>query len=233
MKVRKITNDKLFAQNEIMSEDQIEGVLLGWFYRVTRTCDRRPDEMSEVNPAVGLPESPGALAPRHRAVYGTELAMGIVVPPEQWIKAAIYTDDLPENVGKPQDQKEWRSLAFKSPNDWSMDEVLSVKENTRRLKRVVHRLAGDGLFVTSPRIDDKERELGTDRLVHGDDEMTMGFTITYKGIQYAEAFAREHTRFMRGHTILDAVGESLASQIPEWKRAELRNADTYIDTSAT
>ena len=77
MKVRKIPSDKLFAQNSVMSEDQIEGVLLGWFYRVTQTCDRRPNEMLQVETSSGLPGSASNLTPRHRAVYGTELAMGL------------------------------------------------------------------------------------------------------------------------------------------------------------
>jgi hypothetical protein len=232
MKVKRITNDVLFSKAPIMPEDQIEGVLLGYYYRMTRTRDRGPSAgRGGFDQKTGILSSPNALLPKHRAVGGVELALSDgPTPPAAWAAAVIYTDDLPQNVGKPEGQKEWKALFTKPKGDWSDDEVLAVNETTRRVKRVVHRLEERGLFITKPQIDEEAAELGTTHLAEGLDGMTMGWKITYAGIQYAEAFVKEHPQLMRGHTILDALGTTLASQAPQWKQDEIRqSADLHID----
>jgi hypothetical protein len=230
MKVKKIPADVLCSQSPIMSEDQIEGVLFGYFYRVTRTVDRGPGAGSKImrNHETGLPESADALMPIHRAVGGVELALSLVITPEKWAAACIYTDDLDENVGKTEDQKEWRSLFAVAPEKWTGDALEAVKVTTRRLKVIVHRLESQGLFVTSPQIDETEAELGTTHLAHGDDKMTMGFQITYAGVKYAEEFVREHPSLQQGHSILDALGKTLSSKAPEWKQAQERHSSLEI-----
>jgi hypothetical protein len=229
-KVRKFNETELFFQpeNGILSEDQVEAILLGWFFRSTRTIDRRGGTMASVllNHETGLPDSAGALLPKHRAVGGYELALSLVIPPEDWAASLVYTDDLPQNAAfaPGSDQRDWQALSFKSKDTWSDEETVAVKENTRTTKRVIHRLSERGIFVTKPQIDDTEANFGTKELVHGEDRMTMGFQITYDGLRYAEEFARAHPRFMNaGHTLLDAMGTTLADKAPEWAKAERRN----------
>ncbi len=277
-KIERVPTEVLFRSQPdgIMPEQQLEAILWGFYFRVLHTRDRRSEggrSTEATNTETGLPESAASLVPIHRAVYGWELALELIVPPEDFCAAVVYTDD--------NETKEWQALCFKPKfkvgkrgrpickytceschhervlerpsfvidtceechvqgvrevdekqrlwicetvvDNWSEEEVRAVKENSRRLKRIVHRLAGEGYFQTRPRIDEKSGELGTDELVHGRDEMTMGFRITPQGVKYTEEWAREHPVFTRGHTILDAMGETMAAKAPEWVKAELRH----------
>lgn len=296
----------------IMDERQVEAVLLGFFFRASRMRDRRGSAVAvgeqpktamvydeeqkrwvseagapilssgPINKATGLPESSSALLPKHRALYGWDLALSMIVPPEDLMASCVYTDDLPDlpnNQQLPPEQREWRSLALKtkykmgphgrplsryhcngcdeeweqeeSPFDagcrrcgkrglipgmrrawvehvtidaWGDDEVLCVKENTRRLKTVLRRLGQRGLFNLKPKIDEKEAELGT-TVLHdpGDEDEVLGFKITSAGLAYAEEWARVHPEFANGHTILESMGPTLAKLAPQWVQAENRS----------
>lgn len=243
--VKKLSETNLFFQpeNGILSEEQLEAFLLGWFYRATRTCDRRggtgivteegaKDPSAQLDPVTGLPNSANALLPKYRATFGPELAMSLVIPPEAWVQTLVYTDDLAENANRAHENREWRALAYKAKEQWSEEEILAVKENTRRLKRVVHRLSEAGLFVTKPVVDEDQTTLGTKNLTHGQDNMTMGFQLTYDGLRYAEEFAKLHPKFMNGHTLLDAMGETLSQRAPQWLKQDLRNQALLVGGTA-
>lgn len=307
-------------EDGVMGERQVEAVLLGYYARTLKTRDRRGGmaaigelpagavELADdgsvksiageiirasapINRATGLPESAGALLPNHRATLGWELALSMIIPPEDFIAACIYTDDLPQNAGKTEDEKEWVALSYKpkmkiGPNGravahhtclrcheewedelsgagvcikcnahgfmttenmlrvpivdrrildgWSDEEVFALKTSARHLKRVVHRLAEQGYFTTKPRIDESaEGELGTDELMHGEDDMTMGFQITPKGLHYAEEFAKKHPVLLHGHHILDAMGRTHAELAPEWLKAQKRTGDVQQEFALT
>jgi len=145
VKVKKISSSILFSSRPdgYMPPDQIEGILLGFFYRASKSRDRRAGAtvvgerpkgsmswddktqqwlsdagepilgVPEVNKITGLPESASALLPNHRAKTGWDLALAMVIPPEDFIASIIYTDDLPQNLGKPEGQKESVALAYK------------------------------------------------------------------------------------------------------------------------
>jgi hypothetical protein len=207
----------------VCSEAQLEAILLGFYARALRSRDRRPQGVTiKVNHATGLPEAQGSLLPKHKATSGPELALALIIPPEDFVASIVRTDDLPQNQGKPDHQKEVSALCYKAKDTWSDEELQAVKENARRLKRVVHRLEVEGLFVTRPRLEDCEAELGAKELVHGEDGLTMGFKVTPDGLRVAEDFGRDHPFVMRAEDIEDAMGDTLAARAPEWRKAERR-----------
>jgi len=230
VKVRKIPRDVIDAQNPIMSPDQLEAILWGHYYRLARTRDRRGSKVAKVDHATGLPESANDLLPTYRATRGTELALTDFLVPKQFIAKALYTDDDPANKGLPEKHKEWKAASSISPEHWSEETILAIEENTMRLKLVIHKLAEEGYFITSPEIDEPGKcgELGTDRLVHGQDGFTMGSKVTYKGLQYADAFVNEHPHLKQEHSLLDALGKTKAGGVPEWKKRELANQSLEI-----
>lgn len=309
--IRRVPSSVLFASHPsgVMPEEQVEAVLWGFFYRVSKTRDRRasagavgerPRESKTwneeegrwvsdageailgsgpINRATGLPESEAALLPKHRAIYGWDLATQMIIPPEDFVAMCVYTDDVPQNLGKSDGDKEWVALCFKakyfegatgqplaiyrchrcdeewerefSPIDlpcvrcgargfipgsrqafvealvkdaWTDEEIQCVKENTRRLKRVLHRLCQRGFFDLKPKIGDHEAELGTKVLADPqDEEEVLGFRITPKGVIYAEAWAKVHPEFTQGHHLLDAMGPTLARKAPAWVQRDYRS----------
>jgi hypothetical protein len=235
---RQYTRSQLLAMSEdgIFSEIQLEALLLAGIYQTTRYGkDRRGGSMPKIDPRTGLPISANDLAPGHRATRGVDLVLGAVVNPRMFVLHNMQTDELPENAMRGQDaaDREWRSLAYVSPETWSEETIVAVSENTRRLKRLIHRLEPDGLFVTSPTIDEDGNVLGTKNLALGDDRMTMGFAITHKAIQAAKAFVDAHPWYARRARAEESLGKELlnASSTPQWKQADERQADAPIDLS--
>lgn len=221
----RVSEDELLRSNPngVMTEAQVEAFLWGFFGAAARSRDRRiAGATVRVNPENGLPESAGDLAPSHRAVYGPELALQMILPPEDFAAMHVATRELPQNVGVPEADKEEVLLCYKHKDQWTQEEVLAVKENARRVKRVVHRLAVEGLFCTKPRLDEHEAELGTRELVHGDDGYTMGFQITPEGLAVAEDFVADHRVLLERMGILDGAGRTIAARSQDWLKAESR-----------
>lgn len=213
----------------VCSEAQLEAILFGAFARALRMRDRRPQGVTiKVNHATGLPESSASLLPNHRATHGPELVLGLITPPDDFAASIVRTDDVPQNQGKPEGQREFVALCYKPKESWTEDELLAVKENGRRLKRVVHRLEVEGLFRTRPKLEDCEAELGVKELVHGEDGHTMGFQITADGVHAAQDFARECPFVLLVEEIEDAMGATLAGLAPDWRKAERRNSAAVV-----
>lgn len=209
----------------IMSEVQIEAALYSYFVQAALTRDRRGSTTRQ-NVRTGLPESGSALLPNHKAVTGAQLALGLIMPPKRFASLCVQTDDLPENASLT--KKHVLPLAQKDVKTWTDDEIHAVNTNAELVKRVVHRLAQNGWFVTKPQIDEVGGELGTTHLAHDDDRMTMGFSITYEGLQRAQRWCEKHPKFMKGPTTLESLGADRSQDAPEWLKAQERHCASQI-----
>jgi hypothetical protein len=207
----------------VMSEDQLRAFLFAsWHYLVKFSKDRRGGHC-ETDQATGLPVSANDLQPTFRAIRGRDLALSTILPPKSFVLSILRTDEIPENVGLPHDQREWRCLAMVPPDTWSEETLHAVSVNTRRFKLLLAKLEAEGLVDTKPQIDETAATLGTKNLEHGDDGFTLGFRPLNKGLDAADEFVRDHTFFSRQLRLEEWLGRSMAMQAPEWKQAQERD----------
>lgn len=226
MKVRKIERHVIENPSVNMSPDQLEAMLWAHYYALMRKArDRSPGSMVVTNHESGLPESANDLMPAYRSVFGVELALSDWLVPSEWVARQIETDEHPDNAGKTESQKEWMAAVNLPKEYWSDDLHRAVSENAFRLKVLIHKFAEQGYFITEPKFEDGvTATLGTDKLIHGEDGFTLGTKITYKGLEYAEAFVKAHPFLMRCRNIRDIMGRArFERHAPEWKKRDLAN----------
>jgi hypothetical protein len=208
-------------------------LLLAAIYQTERYGKDRRTGTPKIGPKTGLPVSANNLLPGHRAVRGAELVLGSVVNPRMFVLHNMQTDALPENATRAIDaaDREWRSLAYVSPETWDEETIVAVAENLRRFKRLLHKLEPEGLIRTKPTIDEDGLTLGTKDLALGEDGMTMGFSITNKALQAAREFVQEHPWYGRRARAEESMGRELLNSetTPQWKQADERQADAAID----
>lgn len=210
----------------VWSDAQTEALIWASIYQTSRYGrDRRAGGMEvKVDPKTGLPLSGNDLATGHRVVTGIELVLASVINPRNFVLENMLTDELPENATLSHDSenREWRSLTYVSPDTWSDDTIFAVKENTRRVKLFVERHGQH--FDPEPMIGDGQSVTG-EKLVKGEDGMTMGFKIRYSAIKEAEDFVKAHPWYMRRTRAAEVMGK-LLDQAPEWKQGLERHEDT-------
>lgn len=223
------------ASRYVMSEEMVEARLFAGLYKITQMKDRRPEGRVKTNHATGLPESPNDMETSHRRIKrGVDLLLESIISPRQFIMACMETDELPENIGKTEDQKAWRSLVVLEDNLFTEGMAVAVDENTRTLKRLLNKLAERGLFDLEPEIDDTG-ELGTKRLIKGVDGLTMGFRPTYACYDFLLKWAKLNADYAgrpapKFEEILGKHTEK-AKQIPQWKQAEDRQGAAPVEIS--
>lgn len=222
MKVPKYDESVLIRQQTIRREDQMEASLFGYVYSASRSRDRRGEAVEMTDPATGLPATANALLPKHRATEGMELVLSDIISPKLFCAAAVFTDELEENLGLPPEKREWRSLQFVEKKNWSDEAIKVIDRNVQTLHLVLTRWRGHGWVELSPQIDDSPRGgLGTDRLALDKAGRSMGFSFLYPVVPAAEEFIRLHPRFAQQYQPLYvAMGRGLSSKAPEWWQKE-------------
>lgn len=105
---------------------------------------------------------------------------------------------------------------------WTDDEHLTVRENARQIKLVVHRLASEGYFNARP-INPQDREM-SDLVWEDRDGMTLGFKLTWAGYQRMLEVTQNDPELRRQAHILTLAGKELRETAPEWAKAEYKQA---------
>ena len=196
---------------DVIPEPELSLHLLGIFYRVAQLRDRRGDDKVDTHHMTGLPSSATDLLGRSDCPHGKELAMLLVVRPEE----------VPEGLGRrpdPKDKDKTIALAYIPRHERTDTEREWISDLTLQTKALVHKLTeAHGWFVLS--VPGGNVHEPDELLEYGEDGMTRAFRITYVGLK--AAFEQvPGTKYAEIRPLLADVGVTIASELPDWHQQE-------------
>lgn len=193
---------------EVIPEAELRLLILGVFYRVAQVRDRRGQDkaVQGVDHKTGLPKSAEDLLSRSHCPFGKQLAMELVVRPEE------IADSHGQRAGT--DKK----LKYIPRDQWTAVELEWVQDLSLQIKCLVHKLTEqEGFFnLTPPGGNPYDPE---EPLAFGEDGMTRAFRITWAGLKAAFAEV-PGTKYDELRSLRADVGEQIWSKAPDWAKED-------------
>jgi hypothetical protein len=193
----------------VIPDEELELQLYSVFARTARqVCDRRGD-VAAVDHRTGLPTSANDLLPRYKAVSGVGLALQLIVVPRQFAASMLRRP-------VPVEQSESGHVALQAipATQWTASETELVEALTEQIKIKVHQLA-----ESKGHFNPHGEEFEPGRPLLGDDGLTCGFKITYKGLMHAIEKVRG-TKYETGATNVEADLGRGALKGVQWAQQE-------------